>query len=258
MPNAVTLLKADHDPIEDASPAETAARATVSALNARCRGASPQDILSAAFEAFPDDIALVSSFGTEAAVLLHLASKVNPSVPVVFLETGKHFAQTLSYRKKLSERLGLSDVRLIRPDGAEAKSEDPTGDLWSRNIDACCDLRKVRPLDRALSGFSTWITGRKRYQGGARQSLPAFETDGAGKVKVNPLADWTRDDVQTHFDAYDLPRHPLEAEGFPSIGCWPCTSPSSAEDPRAGRWAGQDKTECGIHVSSVAARSTPL
>ena len=205
-------------------------------------------VLAAAREAFGDRLALVSSFGAESAVLLHLASRVIPDVPVIFLETGKHFAQTLGYRRKLAAKLGLTDVRDIAPDAGEVSDEDPDGDLWRRDTDACCTLRKVRPLDRALEGFDAWITGRKQFHGGARTALPPFEHVGA-HTKVNPLVRWTPADIQAHLAENDLPRHPLVAQGFPSIGCWPCTHPvADGEDARAGRWRGQAKTECGIHA----------
>ena len=207
-----------------------------------------REILAAAREAFGDRLALVSSFGAESAVLLHLASEVVPDVPVVFLETGKHFAQTLSYRRKLALRLGLRDVRDVVPEADEVASEDPGGDLWRRDTDACCSLRKVRPLDRALAGFDAWITGRKQFHGGARTALPSFEHVGA-HTKVNPLVRWAPEDIQNHLAVHDLPRHPLVAQNFPSIGCWPCTHPvADGEDARAGRWRGQAKTECGIHA----------
>ena len=209
--------------------------------------ASAHEVLEAALGEWPGRLALVSSFGAESAALLHVASEVDPSVPVVFLETGKHFAQTLSYKRKLAQRLGLTDVRDVRPDPEEVATIDPRGDLNRRDTDACCDLRKVRPLDRALSGFDAWVTGRKQFHGGARVALPAFEHVGS-HYKVNPLVRWTRADVDAYVARHDLPPHPLVAQGFPSIGCWPCTQPvADGDDVRAGRWRGQAKTECGIH-----------
>lgn len=197
---------------------------------------------------FSGRIALVSSFGAESAVLLHLVAEVAPDTPVIFLDTGKHFAQTLSYRRKLAGRLGLSDVRSIRPDADETASEDPAGDLWRRDTDACCNLRKVRPLKNALSGFDAWITGRKAFHGGERMKLPVVEWSGS-HFKVNPLVAWTPDDLKDHARRHDLPPHPLVEQGYPSIGCWPCTRPVENEgDVRAGRWAGSSKAECGIHM----------
>jgi phosphoadenosine phosphosulfate reductase len=201
-------------------------------------------------------IALVSSFGAESAVLLHQAASVDPSVPVIFIDTGKLFGETLTYRDRLLARLGLGDVRSIGPDEAELAAQDAQGVLWLRDDAACCALRKVRPLARALGPFDAWITGRKRYQGSTRAALPAFEV-ADGRIKVNPLAGWTRDDVVTYLDRHDLPRHPLEADGFLSIGCMPCTDRvAPGEDARSGRWRGRGRTECGIHLSLSSAPGT--
>jgi len=210
-------------------------------------GLSGQDLIAAALDVYGTRIAVVSSFGAESAALLYLVAEVDPSTPVIFLETGKHFPETLMYRDRLVGRLGLKDVRSVRPDTAEAAKEDPDGRLWARHADACCDLRKVRPLERALDGFDAWFNGRKRFQGRTRAKLPAIEREGR-RIKVNPLYDWTRDDIDRLFAETGLPRHPLVAEGYPSIGCLPCTRrPAEGESERDGRWAGRDKTECGIH-----------
>ncbi|MEZ5893213.1 MAG: phosphoadenylyl-sulfate reductase [Parvularculaceae bacterium] len=198
-------------------------------------------------EEFPGRIALVSSFGAESAALLRLVAQVDPSLPVVFLDTGKHFAQTLSYRKRLANLFGLTDVRDIHPATESVKTLDPAGDLWKRDADACCNLRKVEPLTPALSEFDAWITGRKQFHGGLRVNLPAFEASPT-HIKVNPLVRWSKEDIDAYFEEHDLPPHPLVAQGYPSIGCWPCTHPAAAgDDIRAGRWRGAAKTECGIH-----------
>jgi phosphoadenosine phosphosulfate reductase len=192
--------------------------------------------------------ALVSSFGAESAVLLHLVAGIDPGLPVIFLETGKLFAETLAYRDLLVERLGLAEVRSVRPDAAALLAADPVGELWRRDPDRCCALRKVEPLARALTGFAVWINGRKRYQGGAREALPLVERVD-GRLKLNPLAHWSAARIATYFAEHRLPHHPLEALGYGSIGCEPCTTPvSSDEDGRAGRWRGTEKTECGIHI----------
>ncbi len=215
---------------------------------------SAEEILRHAIETeFPGRVALVSSFGAESAALLHLVSEIDKSVPVIFLETGKHFAQTLSYRAKMAHQLGLQDVRDIKPDTEEVAREDATSGLWKQDADACCNLRKVRPLSSALDGFDAWITGRKQFHGAGRINLPAFESSPT-HIKVNPLIRWSKDDVDAYVERHDLPVHPLVAQGYPSIGCWPCTHPVAAgEDIRAGRWRGAAKTECGIHgqVSSL-------
>ncbi len=192
-------------------------------------------------------VALVSSFGAEAVVLLHMVSQIDKATPVIFLDTEMLFPETLQYQRDLSAQLGLSDLRVITPDRSAVLTQDVDGLLHQADVDACCDLRKTQPLNAALAGFEGWITGRKRYHGGQRTALPLFEKD-ARKIKVNPLAKWTAADVRTYIDTHHLPRHPLVAQGFPSVGCIPCTTrASSIEDPRAGRWANTEKTECGIH-----------
>jgi len=218
----------------------------VSALNARLTHHGATDVLRAAFDAVPD-IALVSSFGAESVVLLHLAAMVKRDVPVIFIDTEMLFAETLVYQQELAERLRLSDVRIIRADDADAR--DPSRSLHRRNVDACCALRKIAPLRRALTDHSGWITGRKRYQSGTRAELEFFEIAAdTGKIKVNPLARWSRTDIAEYMVENRLPRHPLVAQGYPSIGCAPCTSPvADGEDPRAGRWRDTNKDECGIH-----------
>ena len=218
-------------------------------LDARLRDADPLVIIEAAMEAFGDRLALVSSFGAESAVLLHLAARVNPGLAVLFLDTGMLFGQTLDYRQGLAQRLSLTDVRDLRPSFADLALADPEAELWRSDTDACCHVRKVLPLNRALGGFDAWITGRKRFHGGARLSLPVVEASG-GKVKFNPLAGWGQSELDAYVARHDLPPHPLVAAGFPSLGCWPCTEPAGAEgDVRAGRWAGSQKSECGIHTA---------
>ena len=216
-------------------------------------GRESRDMLAwAALEQWKGRFALVSSFGAESAVLLHLASTIDKVLPVIFLDTDRHFAQTLQYRDELVARLGLTNVRVQTPIAREAALEDAAGDLWKRSADACCALRKVRPLARALEGFDAWGTGRKRFQGGLRSGLALVEHDGT-HFKVNPLAGWSAEDVAAYAAAHDLPAHPLVAQGFPSIGCWPCTKPANG---RAGRWSGAEKTECGIHRSPAAANES--
>jgi len=202
-------------------------------------------------EIFPGRIAVVSSFGTESAVLLDLVAQVNPATPVIFLETGKHFPETLAYRDELVGRLGLTDVRSVGPAEEDLAWADQDGTLWRRNPDLCCRLRKVLPLERALSGFSAWINGRKRFQGGLRGEIGLFEP-AESRIKVNPLAKWNTAAIAAAFAERGLPRHPLGDQGYSSIGCAPCTFKSSGEaGSRAGRWAGSGKTECGIHQSPL-------
>ncbi len=204
-------------------------------------------------EAFAGRIALVSSFGTESALLLALAAEIDRAIPVIFLDTGKLFPETLDYRDALIEQLGLTDVRVIRPDPAAISREDAEGGLWRKQADRCCALRKTRPLQAALEGFDAWITGRKRFQSAARRDVGLFEPAETGHVKVNPLAFWSAERIETEFESRDLPRHPLEAYGFLSVGCTTCTVPvTEGGDRRAGRWPGQAKTECGIHLPALA------
>jgi len=218
-------------------------------LDAELRRAHPRTILEAAVESFGDKLALVSSFGAESAVLLHIAAQVKPDIAVLFLDTGMLFGQTLDYRQQLAAKLGLTNVRDLRPQYHDLATGDPQAKLWQTDTDACCNIRKVLPLDRALSEFDAWITGRKRFHGGDRMNLPVVEPSD-GQVKFNPLANWGKADLDAYAAEYELPAHPLVSQGFPSIGCWPCTQPAAeGEDVRAGRWKGMDKTECGIHVA---------
>ncbi|WP_269716346.1 phosphoadenylyl-sulfate reductase [Caulobacter sp. NIBR2454] len=227
-------------------------------LNADLRDAPPQRVLEAAWAVYGDKLALVSSFGAESAVLLHIAAQITRKIPVLFLDTGMLFGQTLDYRRQLAERLGLTDVRDLRPKFADLALKDPASNLWKTSTDACCDIRKVRPLDEALGGFEAWITGRKRFHGGDRLHLPVVEEAGS-QVKFNPLANWSKAELDAYAAKHELPAHPLVANGFPSIGCWPCTKPVEAgADVRAGRWQGQEKTECGIHVARAPGRETSM
>lgn len=198
-------------------------------------------------EEFPGRIAVVSSFGVESALILSLVAEIDPATPVIFLDTGKHFPETLAYRDSLARRLGLRDVRDIRPDPVELAANDPGGDLWQQSTDACCGIRKVVPLSRALSGFEAWITGRKRHHGAERANLDLVEAS-EGRFKINPLVDWSAEEIAAEFRARGLPLHPLALQGYGSIGCAPCTRKTDdSEDARSGRWAGTEKTECGIH-----------
>lgn len=197
---------------------------------------------------FPGRIAVSSSFGAEAAVMLDLVAQADPSTPVIFLDTGKLFGETIRYRQTVTALLGLKDVRIVRPAEAEVHKRDPDGILWMQNHDACCALRKVEPFALALEGFNAWITGRKRFHGGQRGALPTIEAED-GRVKINPLATWSRERILAHFAERHLPPHPLVADGYLSIGCMPCTERvKPGQGVRDGRWAGTDKDECGIHL----------
>jgi phosphoadenosine phosphosulfate reductase len=231
---------------------DAAQDARLAELIARHGKSNAHDLLVAALtREFPGQLALVSSFGAESAVLLHMVSRITANTPVLFLDTGKLFGETLRYRNALTAVLGLTNVTTITPDPAAVAARDGKGILWSENADACCALRKVEPLAGALAPFAAWITGRKGYQAATREGLPPIEFVD-GKFKFNPLAAWSRRDVTDYLDAHHLPRHPLEADGYLSIGCTPCTDRlQSGESLRAGRWRGRGKIECGIHAPTV-------
>ena len=228
------------------------ARARAAELAAAWSHLDGADLLRVMIEdEFPGDIAIASSFGAEAVALLALAAEIDRGVPVIFLDTGKLFPETVAYRDTVTRHLGLTDVKIARPDIMEIAAADTGGDLWRHQADACCFVRKVVPLVQAVTPYGAWVTGRKRYQGAVRGELQPIEASD-GWVKVNPLARWTRQDVFRFIAARGLPKHPLLAEGYLSIGCQPCTRPvEELEDARDGRWAGQDKTECGIHTISL-------
>ncbi|MGA2487088.1 MAG: phosphoadenylyl-sulfate reductase [Roseiarcus sp.] len=200
---------------------------------------------------YPGRIALVSSFGADSVVLLHMVAQVDPTTPVVFVDTGQHFDETLRYRDELVARLGLTNLVMAEPDRETVAEEDPEKFLFASDPDRCCDIRKVQPLARALGGYDAWITGRKSFQTATRSRVPLFEAEG-DRVKVNPLVGWSATDLIDYIRAAGLPPHPLVAKGFPSIGCLPCTSRvAPGEDPRAGRWRGRTKSECGIHTEPL-------
>jgi phosphoadenosine phosphosulfate reductase len=218
-------------------------------LDRALRDASPARIIAAALQAVGRErLAVVSSFGTESAALLKVMSDVDAAIPVIFLDTGWLFEETLVYRDTLIAKLGLRDVRSIRPLEQDLSREDPDRELWFADPDACCRIRKVEPLARALAPFSGWINGRKRFQGGARATISVVEADGA-RLKFNPFANASPREIEAIFRQADLPPHPLVASGYLSVGCMPCSSRTSPdEDARAGRWRGRAKTECGIHT----------
>jgi len=202
---------------------------------------------------FPGRIALVSSFGADSAVLLHMVAGIDKKTPVVFVDTGQHFPETLAYRDALVESLGLTNVIVAEPDPETLSAEDPEKFLFASDPDRCCEIRKVLPLAEALRDYEAWITGRKGFQNLVRAATPLFEAEGE-RVKVNPLVGWSAHDILEYIKQAGLPPHPLVAKGFPSIGCLPCTSRvQPGEDARAGRWRGKTKTECGIHLGALDA-----
>ncbi|MCP5432493.1 MAG: phosphoadenylyl-sulfate reductase [Alphaproteobacteria bacterium] len=227
-------------------------RARLEGLRARFGHLEGRALLEAMIgDAFPGKIAVVSSFGAESAVLLHLVASIDPTVPVLFLNTGKLFGETLRYRDRLQSVLGLTDVRSLHPHPEDEKALDPKGDLWTRDPDQCCNLRKVLPLERGLRGFEAEITGRKRFQTRARAEMRPIEWF-EGRFKVNPLASWTLEELSAYVEAHNLPKHPLVSDGYLSIGCMPCTARvQPGGEYRSGRWVGRDKDECGIHGNGL-------
>mgnify|MGYP003639308342 CR=1 FL=1 len=213
----------------------------------------------AATDVLPGDLAIVSSFGADSAVLLHLVAQVDPSLPVYFLETGKHFQETLDYVETLKNHLGLINVQAIHPNPADIARFDPAGTLWETDPDSCCHIRKTEPLEPVTEQYAGWVTGRKRFQTKERGVLPHFELTTDDRIKVNPLAYFTDADVNQYKIDHALPEHPLFAKGYKSIGCAPCTSVvAEGEDPRAGRWRGLNKKECGIHFDFNGAIASPM
>jgi phosphoadenosine phosphosulfate reductase len=227
-------------------------------LNAQYRHHGAIAVLAGALrEAKTGKTALVSSFGAQSVVLLHMVSTLDRKLPILFIDTQMLFVETLIYQGDICERLGLENIHIIGPEDTSLAMHDPLSDLYQVDPDKCCVLRKTAPLENALQGYQNWISGRKRFQGGRRAALEHFEADG-GRLKINPLAHWGRDDIATYMEENRLPKHPLIAMGYASIGCAPCTSPiSEGEDPRAGRWRNHSKTECGIHLPTPAAKSPP-
>ena len=199
-------------------------------------------------ELLADDVAIVSSFGADSSVLLHMVSVVDPTLPVYFLETGKHFPETLAYV-----------VIALTPDAKDLLRFDPSGDLWETDPDSCCHIRKTEPLNAEVAGLGGWVTGRKRHQTKERGVLPHFELTSDDRIKVNPLAYFSDADITDYKQKFGLPEHPLYARGYKSIGCAPCTSiVAEGEDPRAGRWRGLNKKECGIHFDFNGAIAKPM
>ena len=227
------------------SRALAARKERLEALNRDHGVSAPRTIIAVALDVFAGRTAMLSSFGIEAALGLALLAQVDRGVPVLFLDTQRHFPQTLTYRDKLIAQLGLEDVRILTPDPVEARALDSDGKLYERDSEACCDLRKVRPLAVGLEEFDAVITGRKRAHGGEREALKPFEFDGE-RVKVNPVAGFDPAGIAALYREMNLPAHPLGSQGYTSVGCWPCTAPSAGMHARDGRWPDSNRSECGI------------
>lgn len=229
----------------DAPEADGDTRVSLTAAAARLEGASAEEVVAWAWACYGEGLVLAASF--QDCVLIDVVASVAPRVPVVFLDTGYHFAETLAYVEQVRRRYGL-DLRVERPDVPldGRYRTDPTG---------CCAVRKVAPLRRALAGRTAWMTGLRRSESPARAGTPVVSWEGGrGLAKVAPIATWTDDDVALHRAARDLPVHPLTTQGYPSIGCAPCTrAVAPGEDVRAGRWAGSAMSECGLHLPEPGA-----
>jgi len=215
-------------------------------------GLEGRSLIAAFARDFKGRIALLSSFGAESAVLLHMLSEVDRRIPVIFLDTLKLFPDTIAYRDRLVRELGLKDVRVVQPNIADIEDYDPAGSLHLSNPDQCCNIRKTLPMERAFAGFEVMISGRKRFHGASRSDLKHISFDDK-RIKIEPLAAFTSLDLQGYMQLRQLPSHPLKLAGYHSIGCAPerCTTKGgSADNPRAGRWMGSEKTECGIHFTA--------
>jgi phosphoadenosine phosphosulfate reductase len=212
-------------------------------------GLEGRELIRAAIKNHPGKVALLSSFGAESSVLLHMVSEIDPSLPVIFLDTEKLFPETLTYRDKLVEEFGLTNLIDIHPDAEDIQRVDPDGVLHRFDKDLCCHFRKTVPMQKAFAPYDIIISGRKRFHGAVRSNLE-FVSVQDGKVKLEPLAASSALDLHNYMVTHHLPSHPLKLQGFRSIGCMPCTAQGGTDDnPRAGRWAGTDKTECGIHFA---------
>lgn len=240
------------EPTQGLPDAGLAAREQATALEARFGRLEPQDVIELSIDRFTGgEVAAVSSFGADSAVLLHMIAKIDRNLPIVFLDTGKHFSETLDYRDRLAADLGLADIRVVQPDETALSEADPDGRLHRTNTDACCAVRKVEPMARGVAPYRAWFTGRKRFQSDTRNAMPVYEAVGT-RIRINPLAQWGTAQLAAYMRQHDLRENPLVAYGYLSIGCFPCTEPARpGDDPRSGRWAGQAKTECGIHLTGL-------
>ena len=234
-------------------------------LNEEFEPKKPQEIVAWAVREFAPRFAMTSSFGPESGVLLHILSRVDPSVPVLFLETGYHFPETLEYKAKLAALFGLTSVIDLRADPGEKTAfvAKHSGVPYEKDPDGCCRINKVEPLERALKNYDAWMSGIRRQQTDQRKSIRIVEEYEGELFKISPLANFNSRDTWWYLKEHQIPQHPLFEKGYMSVGCWPCTRPIQAgDDERSGRWAGKDKKECGIHTfkeikSSEKEKETP-
>jgi phosphoadenosine phosphosulfate reductase len=230
-------------------------------LNSRFDDSAPQDILRWAFEeSGMERVAIASAFQREGTAIIHMATRIRPDVPILFLETGFHFAETLAFKQQLIERYGLNVVELTGEHTVDSQEATFGFRLYERDPDLCCRLNKVEPFQRALEGFDAWVTGMRRDSAWTRAKSPlvtCYEiSPGQPIVRVNPIAGWAQRDVWAYLKEHDIPHNPLYDLGFASIGCAPCTRMVfSGEDERAGRWSGTGKIECGIQAPETELQS---
>ena len=228
-----------------------------SGLKEKLQSWPAEQILIWAYQTFGDQVAVTSSFQSQSVPLLHLISRYCPELTVLFIDTGYHFQETLAYRNKLTMLFQLN-LRTVRAELTPQEFEFQHGKLYQIDPDECCQRRKVIPLEKALTDYTAWITGIRHDQTNLRQDAEIIEYQGS-LVKINPMIDWTHDEIEDYIDKYDLPRHPLETRGYQSIGCYPCTQAvSSPNNYRSGRWLGFNKTECGIHTITFSEASAGM
>ncbi len=221
----------------------------ISTLNKECQGLAPEKILEVSIKKFGNKITYICSFGTESAIILHMISKIDKKFPIFLLNTHFLFSETIDYKNKLLKKLSLTNCFDIFPDESLIKIEDPENNLWKNDTDRCCEIRKVKPLDKILKNYSSWISGRKSYHQGLRTNLKPFELLNE-KIVVNPLINIKKEEVENYFQINNLPNHPLFNHGYLSIGCRHCTfKTNDRTNIRSGRWKNKIKTECGIHLS---------
>lgn len=221
----------------------------IDALNARFESESAERILRWAWDTFAPDMAASSSFQSQSVPLLHIISRVCPELPILFVDTGYHFPQTLAFRDELRERYNLNIVA-IQPTVTKSETLQQYGEaLYRHDPDLCCYINKVSPMQWGISWAQAWVSGVRRDQTAKRKSMRIFELQSDGLLRVHPMLNWTSDDIEVYRKAHNLPLHPLHSLGYVSIGCAPCTRPAFfGEDARSGRWADSDKTECGLHM----------
>ena len=220
------------------------------AANQSLESASPQEILVWAENAFSGEIAMSSSFQTQSVPLLHMVSSSYPQLPILFIDTGYHFPETIAFRDRLVDSLGLNLVILKGEQQMEDGAFQVGKPLYLTNPDLCCHIRKVEPMRKAIGNYRAWISGIRRDQSATRARIRVVENTGEQHIRIHPMINWSQADVQRYITQNDLPEHPLGARGFISIGCAPCTRPPLlGEDPRSGRWVGAGKTECGLHTT---------